>query len=298
MQVVREKSAVRTLVARARLNGKTVGFVPTMGALHEGHLSLVRAAADRCDVVLVSVFVNPTQFGPHEDFDRYPRTLDADVALLEATDVADRVVAVFAPSVDEMYGPALSDSEGASPVRTAVIPGSVSKLWEGGLRPGHFDGVALVVTKLLSVVRPDVAFFGEKDYQQLAVVRQLVQDLDLGVQVVGCPIFREADGLAMSSRNRYLTPSARVLAAEIHRSIEVARSAYESGLRDAEKLVATVTAYLESVRGAGGESFEIGYVALVDGATLEPVECAAPDSRLLVSVSLSGTHLIDNSSLI
>ena len=293
MQVLRDKSAVREFVAAARAAGKTVGLVPTMGALHEGHLSLVRAAAASCDVAVVSVFVNPTQFGPHEDFDRYPRTLDADVALLEPAGVA----AVFAPSVDEMYGPALRESAGSSPARTTVVPGPVSLRWEGELRPGHFAGVALVVTKLLSIVRPDRAFFGEKDYQQLCVIRQLNEDLDLGIEIVGCPILREPDGLALSSRNRYLTPAERSLAPELYRAITAARTAVGAGERSAAEISRLVTDHVLAVRGEGWEAFEVGYVGVVDPDSLEPVDTVETGARLLLSVNLSGTHLIDNSSL-
>ena len=293
MLVLREKVAVREFVDAARAAGKSVGLVPTMGALHEGHLSLVRAAAATCDVVIVSAFVNPTQFGPHEDFDRYPRTLDADVALLEPAGVA----AVFAPSVDEMYGPALRESAGTLPARTTVIPGPVSHRWEGELRPGHFSGVALVVAKLLSVVRPDRAFFGEKDYQQLCVIRQMNDDLDLGIEIVGCPILREPDGLALSSRNRYLTASERALATELYRAIAAARTAVSEGERAAAEVANLVTDHLLAARGESGEAFEIGYIGVVDPETLEPVDRIAADTRLLLSVNLNGTHLIDNSSL-
>lgn len=293
MRILREKAAVRDFVSEARAAGKTIGFVPTMGALHEGHLSLVRAAADSCDVVVVSVFVNPTQFGPHEDFDRYPRTLDADVALLEPAGVA----AVFAPSVEEMYGAALRESAGVSPTRTSVTPGPVARRWEGELRPGHFAGVALVVTKLLSAVRPDRAFFGEKDYQQLCVIRQLNDDLDLGVEIVGCPILRESDGLALSSRNRYLTPAARALAPNLYRCIELARTLYGEGELGAREIEQWLTTNLSAIRGEAGESFSIGYVAIVDPLTLEPLNVVGGDARLLLSVELDGTHLIDNGSL-
>lgn len=297
LPILSEKSQVRELVSRLRREGKTVGFVPTMGALHEGHLSLVRVAAERCDAVIVSVFVNPTQFGPNEDFDRYPRTLDADVTLLAGDPAGAKVAAVFAPSVEEMYGPALEANGGVNPVRTSVTPGAVSHLWEGALRPGHFAGVALVVTKLLSTVRPDYAFFGEKDYQQLAVLRQLNEDLDLGVQLVGCPILREPDGLALSSRNRYLAPAHRALATEIYRSIQLARSLFAEGERSAGTIAGAVERHLLGVGADGDGGFVIGYVAVVDGRTLEPLGEVDPNARLLISVELGGTHLIDNASL-
>lgn len=293
MRVIREKHELRDLVARARSHGQTIGFVPTMGALHEGHLSLIQRAAAACDVVVVSIFVNPTQFGPSEDFGRYPRTLEADVDLLAPAGVA----AVFAPSVEEMYGPALAESGGQSPTRTSITPGPVAQLWEGAQRPGHFDGVALIVSKLLSLVRPDLAYFGEKDYQQLCVIRELVEDLDLGVSIVGCPIRREPDGLAMSSRNRYLAEPQRKLAAEIYGSIEAAREIFGAGERDARAIERAVSSHLESSVGTDGSRIHIGYVAVVDGRTLEPATQASGSSRLLVSVEIGGTHLIDNAAL-
>jgi pantoate--beta-alanine ligase len=193
------KGEVRSAVAEARREGRTIALVPTMGALHEGHLSLVRAARMRADFVVVSVFVNPTQFGPGEDFDRYPRRIDADLELLgdEGVDI------VFVPSAESMY------QDGTDIV---VDPGELAQRWEGALRPGHFSGVTTVVAKLFNLVSPDLAFFGEKDYQQLRVIGRMARQLDFGVGVVGCPTVRDADGLALSSRNVHLSASERAAA--------------------------------------------------------------------------------------
>ncbi len=207
---------VRNALARTRLEGRTIGFVPTMGALHEGHLSLVRASKRRTDITVVSIFVNPTQFGPGEDFDAYPRDPESDAAMLEAEDVEF----LFVPAVSVMY---------PSGSVTRVDPGPLADVLCGAARPGHFSGVATVVTKLLNIVRPDIAFFGEKDYQQLKVLQQVARDLDMPTRVVGCPIVREADGLAMSSRNRYLTPEQRSQALALHRGSERRERGRERG---------------------------------------------------------------------
>ena len=197
-------------------NGKTLGFVPTMGALHEGHLSLVRASKARCDVTAVSIFVNPLQFGPSEDLAKYPRTIERDAALLEQLG-ADLL---FTPEVEEMY------PQGA---QTYVLVEELSNRLDGASRPGHFRGVATVVTKLFEIVRPDFAFFGQKDAAQVAVLRKLANDLDMDVQIVVCPIVREPDGLAMSSRNAYLTPEQRHQALVLHRSLLRVQKAMQDG---------------------------------------------------------------------
>ena len=199
IEQIASKDEVRSAIAEARREGKTVGLVPTMGALHEGHLSLVRAACARTDLVVVSIFVNPTQFGPGEDFERYPRQIEADLNLLDS----EGVEIAFTPSVQGMYG------DGP---QVTVDPGPLANRWEGEVRPGHFDGMATVVAKLFNIVRPDLAFFGEKDYQQLAVIRAMVKDLAFGLEVAGMPIVREPDGLALSSRNAYLSPAERTRA--------------------------------------------------------------------------------------
>lgn len=263
---------------RAR-SGATIALVPTMGALHEGHLSLVRAARERADEVVVSVFVNPTQFGPDEDFERYPRTVDEDIKALAGVGATF----AFTPGVDEMYG-------GATGV--AVRPGALAGRWEGELRPGHFEGVATVVTKLFGIVRPDVALFGEKDFQQLRVIQQVAVELDLGVEVVGCPIVRDADGLALSSRNRYLSPEERDRALSLSRALDAAAAAVAAGEDDAARLAA------DMARGIEAAGLAVDYATIVDPATLEPLERIASPSRALLAARIGTTRLIDNASLV
>src|SRR5271167_2081989 len=207
-----------------RLAGKALGFVPTMGALHEGHLSLVRASKSLCDVTAVSIFVNPLQFGPSADLAKYPRALERDTRLLDELGVD----LLFVPGVDEMY------PRGA---KTYVLVEELSDKLDGASRPGHFRGVATVVAKLFEIVRPDYAFFGQKDAAQVAVLRKMVSDLNLDVELVVCPIVREPDGLAMSSRNAYLTPEQRQQALVLHRSLMEVQAAVEAGERDAAKLI-------------------------------------------------------------
>ncbi len=217
----------------ARAEGATVGLVPTMGSLHEGHLSLVRAARASCDVVVMSIFVNPLQFGAGEDLDSYPRDLDRDSALAEETGVD----LVFAPSVDEMY---------PKPPLTSVVVPELATTMEGASRPSHFAGVATVVAKLFHIAGPCRAYFGEKDFQQLAIIRRMVVDLSFPVEVIGCPIVREHDGLARSSRNVYLEPDERAAAPVLHRALLAGRDAVEAGERDPAAVVATVAATIES----------------------------------------------------
>src|SRR5437763_3532106 len=226
MKIVRTILEAREFARAARRNGKSLGLVPTMGALHEGHLSLVRAARAKSAAVVVSIFVNPTQFGPKEDFSKYPRNLDRDCDLLER----EGVDLVFAPSVDEMYPKA-----GV----TWVEVESLSDKLDGKSRPGHFRGVTTVVSKLFHIVEPDMAFFGQKDAAQLAIIRRMVRDLNIPVEVVGCPIVREPDGLAMSSRNAYLTSEQRKQALVLQRSLLRVQSLVDSGERDPAALAAT-----------------------------------------------------------
>jgi pantoate--beta-alanine ligase len=256
---------------RADLPGP-VALVPTMGALHEGHRTLVRTARERAASVVVSVFVNPTQFGPGEDFDRYPRTWDDDLAALrdEGTDL------VFHPAVDDVYPPAAAG--------VTVDPGPLGAVLEGAVRPGHFGGVLIVVAKLLGMVRPDVAFFGEKDYQQLTLVRAMARELALGVEVVGVPTVREADGLALSSRNRYLDPAQRVAAVALPRAL---RSGVDAGGRGREAVLAAARAVL-----AAEPSLTVDYLALTD-PDLGPAPASGP-ARLLGAVHVGTTRLIDN----
>jgi pantoate--beta-alanine ligase len=250
-------------------------MVPTMGALHAGHIALVDAARARGAQVVVSIFVNPTQFGPNEDLDAYPRREAADIALLEAAGAA----ILWAPDAATMYPAGFA---------TSITVSGVSTRWDGAARPGHFAGVATVVAKLLLQTRPDIALFGEKDYQQLAVIRRLVADLDMGIEIVGVPTEREDDGLALSSRNAYLSADERLAARAIPRALGEAKTAIERG-GDVATALAAATARLAD---AGFDP--IDYVALVDAATLEPVEALTGPARLLVAAKLGRTRLIDN----
>ncbi|HEY2388186.1 MAG TPA: pantoate--beta-alanine ligase [Candidatus Binatia bacterium] len=256
-----------------------IALVPTMGALHAGHLSLVEIARRHADKVVASVFVNPTQFDRADDFARYPRDLERDGALLASAGVD----VVFAPDADEMYPPG---------AQTTV---SVERLAEplcGAHRPGHFRGVATVVLKLLHVVQPHVAVFGEKDYQQLALIRRMVRDLHLDLDVVGAPIVREGDGLAMSSRNRHLDPAERTAALCLVRALDAAEASVAAGERDAAALVAAAGAVL-----AGEPRARVEYVSVVDAETLESVSAVATPAVLALAVWIGGTRLIDNRQL-
>ncbi|MGY1884735.1 pantoate--beta-alanine ligase [Blastococcus sp. SYSU DS0753] len=252
-----------------------VALVPTMGALHEGHRTLVRAARERAGSVVVSVFVNPTQFGPGEDFDRYPRTWDADLAALaeEGADV------VFHPPVEEVYP--------AGAVGVTVDPGPLGSVLEGAVRPGHFAGVLTVVAKLFGLVRPDLALFGEKDYQQLTLIRAMARELALGVEVVGVPTVREDDGLALSSRNRYLSPEQRARAATLHQAL---RAGADAGPHGAEAVLAAARAVL-----AEAPDLVQDYLELTD-TDLGPAPAAGP-ARLLVAVRAGSTRLLDNTAV-
>ncbi len=275
-KLVTTVAQLRDELAAARRAGKSLGLVPTMGALHEGHLSLVRAAAAECDYTVVSIFVNPSQFGPHEDFAKYPRTLENDLKLLGDcnTDL------VFAPSNDAVYRPGHA---------TWVEVGSVAAPLEGVCRPGHFRGVATVVLKLLNMVQPDAAYFGQKDYQQSLVIRRMAADLDVPAAIRVCPIVREPDGLAMSSRNRYLSPAARQRALVLWRSLQRAAELAAAGERRAAAIVAQMQEVI-----AAAEDARIDYIALVDPETLEPVETIAGRTLAALAVKIENTRLIDN----
>ena len=270
---------------------RPLGLVPTMGALHAGHLSLVDAALARCASVAASVFVNPTQFGRGEDFDRYPRDETRDLRLLQEAGVA----VVFAPEPDEMYPDGFA---------TLVhVGGRLTESFEGAARPSHFDGVAVIVAKLLGVVRPDVLFLGEKDAQQLAVVRRLVRDLDLPVEVAGVPTLREPDGLAMSSRNVYLTPDERAVAPDVYRALLAGAAAAGAPGAAAKDVVMAATAALLLPAGRldpdevddalSRPRFELDYLAVVDEQTFVPEGDLGPRSRLVVAARLGSTRLID-----
>ena len=279
MERVASKEEARRAVAEAHRERQTVALVPTMGALHEGHLTLVRAACERADYVVVSVFVNPTQFAEGEDFESYPRDLDGDLGLL----AGEGVDLVFTPSVGAMYAPDAAVS---------VDPGPLARHWEGEVRPGHFTGVATIVTKLLSVLRPDLAFFGEKDYQQLRVIERLVIDLDLGVRVVRCPIVRDTDGLALSSRNAYLSAAERAAVLALPAALEAATAAAAGGEREAH---AIERAMLECTAGVAGLALD--YAIVVDPVTLEPVDRIEGPARALIAGRVGATRLIDNVAL-
>ncbi|MDC5102827.1 pantoate--beta-alanine ligase [Acinetobacter baumannii] len=258
----------------ARAARKIIGFVPTMGNLHEGHLTLVREAKKLCDVVVVSIFVNPTQFGPGEDFDNYPRTLEQDSRLL--ADVGCDII--FAPSVEQMYG--------TQPRLTNISVSQITDDLCGSSRPGHFDGVALVVTKLFNIVQPNYAFFGQKDYQQLAVIRQFVQDLNIPLEVIGVPIVRAEDGLALSSRNGYLTPEQRQVAPVIYQGLKQAEEQLHQG-KDLQQVLADLKTLLTD------NGFVVDYVEARQPSLLAASQFDR-DIVLFVAAKLGGTRLIDN----
>ncbi|MEO1900926.1 MAG: pantoate--beta-alanine ligase [Alcanivorax sp.] len=279
MDILHSVAEVRARVAQWRRDGRTVGLVPTMGNLHDGHLSLVQAARQECDAVVVSVFVNPTQFGPGEDFDAYPRTLDADADRLRDANVE----VLFAPSVEEMY------PLGAN--RSWVEVDDLGDYLCGADRPGHFRGVTTVVSKLFHIVQPDVAVFGEKDFQQLAILRRMTEELLFPIRIAGAPTAREADGLAMSSRNGYLTEQERALAPRLQHHLRQARQALEDGERDFRALEA------RTAEALGKDGFGVDYVTVANARTLVP---AAPGDRELViaaAARLGKPRLIDNLTL-
>jgi pantoate--beta-alanine ligase len=266
---------LRAALDRERAQGRTVGFVPTMGYLHAGHASLMDAAR-RHDVVVTSIFVNPLQFGPSEDLDAYPRDLTGDTELA----VEHGVDLLFVPSTREMY---------PEQIRTTVSVAGVSEVLEGRARPTHFDGVATVVAKLFAIVGPCHAYFGEKDFQQLAVVRQLVRDLSIPVDVVGCPTVREADGLAMSSRNAYLTSAERAAAPVVHAALQAGRQAVLDGARDPAAVRGVMADLIEAEPLA-----ELDYAEVVDAATFEVPDPLQGVLRLLAAVRFGKARLIDN----
>jgi pantoate--beta-alanine ligase len=283
MRILRTVSELRLWSRNERSSGKAVGqmvgLVPTLGALHAGHASLIRAARAGCAAVAVSIFVNPTQFGPNEDFARYPRTFDADCALAEA-EGAD---VIFAPTVDEIY------PSGAS---TFVDVGSLGERLDGLSRPGHFRGVATVVAKLFIAAEPDRGYFGQKDAAQVAVLRRMTADLRLATEIVVCPTIRDPDGLALSSRNIYLSPAERTPALTLSRAIREIESLASSGQRNSAALIAAAREIF-----AAEPAIRIDYIALVDWNTLEPVETAAPGALFAVAAHVGATRLIDNTIL-
>jgi pantoate--beta-alanine ligase len=276
MQVISTTAEMRAACRNRRSTNPKLGLVPTMGALHEGHLSLVRAARNTCDMVAASIFVNPTQFGPSEDLARYPRTLESDCELLKS----EGVDVVFAPSAAEMY-----PTGGLS---TYVDPGEIGTRLDGRSRPGHFRGVATIVSKLFNIVQPDRAFFGQKDAAQVAVLRAMVRDLDIPVEVVVCPTVRDADGLALSSRNRFLSPEAREEALSLIHALRCAENAVHRGVRDAVSLVGKMRHHLSSPK------IQIDYAEVVDRDTLVSQHQVNNNTLLAIAASIGDTRLIDN----
>jgi pantoate--beta-alanine ligase len=267
---------MRAASGAARRAGKRLGFIPTMGALHEGHLSLVRAARSSCDALAASIFVNPTQFAPNEDLEKYPRSFERDRELLGR----EGVELLFAPSVEEMYP--------AGAVTWVTVEGLSDKL-DGRSRPGHFRGVATVVAKLFHIVEPDAAFFGQKDAAQVAVIRRMVRDLNLPLEIVVCPIVRESDGLAMSSRNAYLDADQRKRALALHRSLTRVQRMADAGQRKTSELVAAGRAEF-----AGESSVRLDYLEIVDPDTLDPVDSISGGALVAVAAFVGSTRLIDN----
>ena len=276
MKICPTVEEIRSASRAARREGKRVGFVPTMGALHDGHLSLVRAAKAQSDIVIVSIFVNPTQFGPTEDLARYPRPFERDCALLEKEGVG----LLFAPSVEEMY------PQGAL---TFVTVEELSSKLDGKSRPGHFRGVTTVVSKLFLAVEPDKAFFGQKDAAQVAVIRRMVHDLKFPVEIVVCPIVREPDGLAMSSRNAYLNPQQRKVALVLSRSLAEVEKLFARGEREARTLADAGKREIAAEPGVRLDYFEV-----VDPETLDPVGRLSKPTLIAVAAYVGTTRLIDN----
>lgn len=274
--LVKEIKELRSLIKSWKREGLSIGFVPTMGALHEGHESLIKRAVEENDKVIVSVFVNPTQFGPNEDFDSYPRDIDKDLAICKNAGAS----LVFNPEPSEMY---FTDKS------TTVSVSGLTSVLCGSKRPGHFDGVCLVVSKLLNIVTPDKAYFGQKDAQQVAVIKRMVRDLNIDVEIVACPIIREEDGLAKSSRNTYLSEEERKAALVLSRSLERAKDALLNGERNADKVKEIINEELNKEPLS-----RIDYVEIVDSDSLENVETIEKSVLIPIAVFIGKTRLIDN----
>ncbi|MEO0123319.1 MAG: pantoate--beta-alanine ligase [candidate division WOR-3 bacterium] len=276
MKIVKKIAELKRLIKQIKYKKKTVGFVPTMGYLHEGHLSLIRIAHKHSDYVVCSIFVNPTQFGPNEDFNRYPRDLKRDEGLLKK----EKVDMLFYPSVKEMY---------PDGYKTYVEVEELSSILCGKSRPGHFRGVATVVLKLFNIVQPDIAVFGEKDYQQAMIIKRMVRDLDLDVNIIIGPIVREQDGLAMSSRNTYLSAEERTNATILYKALTWARNSfYKENIKSPEYLITQMRQMIEEKGG------QVDYIAIVDKNDLTPVRFIKKGDRILLAVFFGRTRLIDN----
>jgi pantoate--beta-alanine ligase len=280
MQIAKTIKQVRQIIALQKKRGKRIGFVPTMGALHQGHLSLIRLAKKHSDFVVVSIFVNPTQFGPKEDYKKYPRNLKKDAALCRSAG-ADLI---FSPSPEEIYPKGFF---------TYVNVEHLTQRLCGASRPGHFKGVATVVSKLFNIVQPDTAVFGQKDAQQLAVIRQMTKDLDLPVKIIGAPIVRETDGLAMSSRNVYLTPEERKQAVALSRALYLAQLKVRNGVKDVKVVKAEMTKLLKRDASLG----KIDYIEIVDNETLKSVKQVQKNTLIALAVKFPNARLIDNTTI-
>jgi len=276
MKIIRSPTAMAVWSERLVREGVKIGFVPTMGALHEGHRALIREARLQCDALVISIFVNPAQFGPQEDLAKYPRPLLQDRALCRK----EGVEVCFEPTVEAMY---------PNGFQTIVALPTMARRWEGEVRPHHFSGVATVVTKLFGMVRPQIALFGQKDFQQSALVRQLVKDLNLGVKIVVYPTVREADGLAMSSRNVYLSPDERIRAATLYKSLQTGAEAIRRGVTEVEAVRSAMAQVTK-----GEPALTIDYLAVCDPTTLEPLPTVMGKAVLLGAIRIGRTRLIDN----
>lgn len=277
MERVSTIADLRQLVGHARHAGQTIGFVPTMGALHPGHLSLIERARSECDFVIVSIFVNPTQFGPGEDYERYPRPLEQDVELCRAAGAA----AVFHPDASEVYGP--------EPHVSVVVQGGLATRWEGASRPHHFHGVATVVAKLFNMTQPDRAFFGAKDYQQLCIIRALCRDLNFATEIVACPTLREEDGLAMSSRNAYLSPAERTTALRLNHALTFTQELLAAGDLTLPEILTELRDLLNNEPG-----LELDYATIADPVTLQELTTHQKQMVILLAAKVGRTRLIDN----
>ena len=276
MEVIRRVARMREMIRRVRAEGKKIGFVPTMGYLHEGHLSLIREARRMSDVCVVSIFVNPIQFGPKEDLDRYPRDLERDAEIL----AKEKVDILFAPSVEEMY---------PRGYRTYVYVEGLSEKLCGASRPGHFRGVTTVVNKLFNIIQPHFAYFGQKDAQQFVIIKRMVLDLNMDVELILMPIIREADGLAMSSRNVYLSPEERAIAPMLYQALKMAQEMIEEGERDPRKVIEAMRHYLEQE-----PRIRIDYLEIVDLENLERVQQIRGRVLVAGAIYIGQTRLIDN----
>ncbi len=279
MRVFESPVELQQHITSEKRNGKRIGFVPTMGFLHEGHLSLLRSLRPDVDILVMSIFVNPMQFAPSEDLDAYPRNLERDKALVEK----EGVDILFFPSEESMYPPGYS---------TYVAEVELSKRWCGKSRPGHFRGVTTVVLKLFNIVQPDIAVFGEKDYQQAKIIEKMLTDLNLPVTIRTCPIIREEDGLAMSSRNSYLTPEQRACALALTHALDYALNEFRKGVRQGNYLTQAMQLYIQTQ-----DNITLDYVACVDKDTLLTKEMVSVGDRLLIAAYVDQTRLIDNKPL-